>query len=76
MPFEPIEPYNVDADDPITRGRLLHAAARGDRRARLTIDEHRREHPPADPPAPRVGAVDAGRKMWRDDHPDPDPDAA
>lgn len=35
--FEPLEPYNIDPEDRTTRGRLIHAAKRGDARARLTL---------------------------------------
>lgn len=44
--FEPIEPYKVDDTDSVTIGRLRHAAAKGDPRARLTvrgIDQRQRQ---------------------------------
>lgn len=57
------EPYDVDPDDRAARGRLLHAAASGDKRARATLAKM----PAATPAAsePRSGAVDLGRALYR-----------
>ena len=63
--FTPIEKYDVDPGDRLTHGRLLHAAARGDKRARLTLDEHRRKQEPAAQPDPtHSGSVAAGRELY------------
>lgn len=39
MSFEPLESYRIDPNDHATRGRLMHAAQRGDARAKLTLRE-------------------------------------
>jgi hypothetical protein len=63
--FKPIEPYAVDPGDKLTHGRLLHAAARGDKRAALTLAEHRRkQEPAAQPDPPHTGSVATGRELF------------
>ena len=74
--FQPIEKYDVDPSDRLTRGRLLHAAARGDKRAKLTLDEHRRSHPAPEPDPTHSGSVAAGREMHAARTAEPGGDAA
>lgn len=64
------EPYPVE-DKPITRGRLMAAARRGDHRAAAILAEWDSAPSPHDDPSAqstptRPRGVSAGRRMYRD----------
>ncbi len=58
------QPYDPAlADDPLTRGALMHAAARGDAAAKLTIAAWRKRQPKPERTASH-GSVTKGRTMF------------
>lgn len=64
MPIEFSEPYPADPADRLTHGRLLHAAAHGDKRAKATLRATKRAAGDDEPAKPsNGGSVRAGRLL-------------
>ncbi|MBB5785990.1 hypothetical protein [Jiangella mangrovi] len=60
------QPYDVDLDDPLTRGRMRHAAKHGDQRARATLRKWRGDGGQETEQTPREsnGGLERGRAAF------------
>jgi hypothetical protein len=62
---EPRDYSNVDLSNGVNRGRLRHAARRGDRQAKVALDKWLQLQAPEKPQSPqRVSAVNAARDAY------------